>query len=224
MHVIKISDEAATAADRDTVGGAAYLSSNDEYPTCRWCCTEMALFLQLDIREEFDLPFHSGSHLLLFMCPTHNEIPAIYYGKALLPEEFWNKNDGHYALILLPPGSSNIVHRLDPYIASKKLTFNRVNERVDTLEEFSYGTHDFKIGGVPGWINYSVDASCPCGGSMRFICQIPDGFGFRQTESAPEQPDSFSSTEYCLFLGNQVYVLGCDRQCNSRAVIAACDN
>ncbi len=189
----------------------------------------MALFLQLDIQEEFDIPFQTGSHLLVFMCPTHNDIPdtPVHYGHTVLSEQFWNEDGGHFALILVPPDTSSTICNSDPFIASKQLVFHAEDEEVtfNQSDDFSCGSNDFKIGGVPGWINYAVnDAWCPCGGKMSFVCQIPDGFGFEQTDNAPEQPDSFSSTEYCLFLGNQVYILACEKQCHPNALVAVCDN
>lgn len=195
-------------------------------PRCRICDAQMALFYQLDIRAEFDVPFQQGSHLLVFMCPTHNEIPGIpaIYNDSPLPEAFWDTDDGHYALRFYRAENLRNDGKLDEYISSHDLRFERAEEEVQDFDDFKVGSYKFKIGGVPGWMNYSVDKNCPCGGKMSFVCQTPDGFGFRQTPTAPEQPDSFSSVKYCLFLGNHVNILACDRQCDSRALIATCDN
>jgi len=226
MHQISISSDVAATETRDSVGGTPFLADGDSVPACRLCGASMALFLQLDVRPEFGLPFAVGSHLLVFMCPKHNEIPSVpdNYDSSDLPAEFWLKDDGHYSLQLIKPGIPTSTAALDPFILARRLDFTNASESIQDFGDFERGSDDFKIGGVPGWINYSINKSCPCGGKMSFVCQIPDGFGFQQTETAPEQPDSFSNTEYCLLLGNQVFILACDRQCNPNALIAICDN
>ena len=226
MHVITVGDAEADASCRDTVGGSPFLPPGTSVPRCRICNARMVLFFQFDLRPEFELPFQDRSHLLVFMCPTHNEPPGLpsIYNNSPLPDSYWEADTGHYELLLFPPGELICDGRLDEHIASYSLSFERAHEDVEDFGEFEVGSHDFKIGGVPGWMNYRIDKRCTCGGEMSFICQSPDGFGFKQTPTAPEQPDSFSSTEYCLFLGNQVYILGCNRQCDPRAVIAGCDN
>jgi hypothetical protein len=80
------------------------------------------------------------------------------------------------------------------------------------------------VGGVPYWINFACEPPCACGGRLRFICQIPEHFGFPKLPGAPAQPNSFSQADYCYLLGNFVYLLACDRQCDPRAAIAVCDN
>lgn len=186
----------------------------------------MVLFFQLDIRSEFAIPFRDGSHLLVFMCPTHNDPPGLpaIYNDSPLPESYWDADEGHYALFLFPPDELESAGRLDEHIASMSLSFEPAQEEIQNFGEFDAGTYDFKIGGVPGWMNYRIDKRCTCGGKMSFLCQTPDGFGFQKTPAAAEQPNSFSATDYCLFLGNQVFILGCDRQCDPRALIAGCDN
>lgn len=226
MHQISISPDVAGTATRNSVGGAPFLPDGDSVPTCRLCGVSMALFLQFDVRPEFGLPFAVGSHLLAFMCPKHNEIPSVpdNYDSSDLPAEFWLKDDGHYSLQLIKPDIPTSAAELDPFILGWRLDFTTAPESVQDFGDFERGSDDFQIGGIPGWINYAINKSCPCGGKMSFVCQIPDGFEFRQTETAPEQPDSFSNTEYCFLLGNQVFILACDRQCNPSALIAICDN
>ena len=225
MHLISVTDIAADANYRDTVGGSPFLPPGEAVPRCRICHVAMALFFQLDVRADFGLPFKAGSHLLVFMCPTHNEppsLPAIYNDSPLAPS-YWDADKGHFALLLYPPTELQSNGKLDPFIEPYRLQFKSATEEIQ-VGDFDVGSYDFKVGGVPGWINYKIDKRCTCGGQLSFLCQTPDGFGFKQTDTAPEQPDSFSSSEYCLFLGNQVYILACDRQCDPRAVIAGCDN
>jgi hypothetical protein len=226
MHLVKVTETPADASCRNTVGGSPFMPPGSSVPRCRLCNARMVLFFQLDIRSEFGLPFRDGSHLLVFMCPTHNEPPLLpsIYNDSPLPESYWDAETGHYSLLLFPPSDLISDGHLDEHIASYSLSFEHAQEEIHNFGEFDIGSYEFKIGGVPGWMNYSIDKRCTCGGEMTFICQTPDGFGFKQTPAAPEQPDSFSSTEYCLFLGNQVYILACNRQCDPRAVIAGCDN
>ena len=226
MHQITITSDVADSQTRDSVGGAPFLADGDSIPTCRLCGASMALFLQCDIRSEFGLPFTDGSHLLVFMCPKHNEIPSIPddYDSSDLPAEFWLKDDGHYALQMIAPDTPIFAAAIDPFILPRRLEFIDTPESIQDFGDFDRGSDDFKIGGIPGWINYAINKTCPCGGKMSFVCQIPDGFGFQQTDTAPEQPDSFSSTEYCFLLRNQVFILACDRQCSPHALIAICDN
>jgi hypothetical protein len=53
---------------------------------------------------------------------------------------------------------------------------------------------------------------------MRFLAQVPVNQGFTTVPSAPEQPGWYRSVEYALFLGNEVYLLACENQCDPRAV------
>lgn len=226
MHLVTVTATCADESCRNTAGGSPFMPSGQSVPKCRICDAEMVLFFQLDIRAEFGLPFKQGSHLLVFMCPTHNEPPGLasIYDNSPLPPSYWDADDGHFSLLLFPPEALESNGRLDGYIEPYSLAFEPAEEKIQNFGDFDVGSYNFKVGGVPGWMNYRIAKRCTCGGEMSFICQTPDGFGFKQTPGAPEQPDSFSAIEYCLFLGNQVYILGCNRQCDPRAVIAGCDN
>lgn len=226
MHLISVTNTNADPSCRNTVGGVPFMPAGVSVPRCRICNAPMVLFFQMDIQAEFEIPFEDGSHLLIFMCPTHNEATGLasLYNDVPLPDQYWQSDEGHYALFLFPPCQLQNDGHMDEHIESFQVTFDRALEEVQTFEDFDVGSYCFKVGGVPGWMNYCVDKRCTCGGKMSFVCQIPDGFGFKKIPTAPEQPDSFSASEYCLFLGNQVYVLACELQCNPRAVIAVCDN
>jgi hypothetical protein len=189
----------------------------------------MVLFFQLDIRPEFGLPFKNSSHLLVFMCPKHSEppdLPTPTNDDGLpLPPAYWDTtSNGHFSLLLFRPTEMKSSGQLDPFIEPYQLQFEFASEHVQDFSDFQVGAYDFKVGGVPGWMNYQIDKRCSCGGNMQFLCQVPVDFGFKKTSTAPQQPDSFSANEYCLFLGNQVYIMACERQCDPRAVIADCDN
>lgn len=222
-YQVEVTDESATSDDRDTIGGAPQLSTSQPHPRCKLCGEQMVLFLQFDIREEFGLPFKPGSHLLAFMCPQHNDASITSAEKSPLAPAFWDHED-HFSLLLLPPESSAPRAEIDHHIQPRRIRFVKTTEQVDDDGEIKRGMEGFKVGGTPGWINYAPAPKCSCGGSMRFVTQIPENFGFRQTATAPEQPNSFSRSEYCFLLGNAVYIMACDKQCNPRSVIAICDN
>lgn len=63
---------------RDSIGGHPYLPKGMDYPTCS-CGKRMNFYLQFDIREEFGLPFQTGSHLAVFMCEPCNQLPDRLY-------------------------------------------------------------------------------------------------------------------------------------------------
>lgn len=65
---------------------------------------------------------------------------------------------------------------------------------------------------------------CPLKRGKIIVCQLPGGYGFEKLDDAPEQPNSFSAQEYCLFLGNIVFILACENNCKPRALFAVCDN
>ncbi|PQO36472.1 hypothetical protein C5Y97_12290 [Blastopirellula marina] len=227
MHLIHVTDRSAGGDCRDSVGGSPFLPAGATVPRCRLCEQPMVLFFQFDVHEDFGVPFQAGSHFLAFMCPKHNDAAWLEeaYNDSPLPAEFWNGDSGHYAFLLYPPGVLQSDGQLDPYIAPYELEFSAATEAIEQDIGFARGSTDaFKIGGLPGWLNYAPDKRCACGGQMTFLCQVPENFGFRKLPEAAEQPDGFSSDEYGLLLGNMVFVLGCDRQCDPRAMIAICDN
>lgn len=226
MHLIDISESQVTESCRNSVGGTPWLSQVDDVPRCRDCNATMALFLQFDIASEFELPFQTGSHFLAFMCPEHNDTSSPDPDATQLKSEFWKKDLGHFAVMLLPPGESTSAAPVDRFIEGREVTFKRGTEEIERFEDYDYdvGSMEFKVGGVPGWLNYAMDASCACGGKMDFLCQIPCDQPFRKRPDAPEQPDSFSSDDYCFLLGNQVYILACNRQCHPLSLVAICDN
>jgi hypothetical protein len=173
----------------------------------------MQLFLQFDIEERFGTPFKAGSHFVLFMCPECNEIPSFEADlDSKLPNEYWLTTEKHfYAALFKPEELVAPSHAAKSLLQSFGLSFSLA---VDT----HLAEQGLRVGGEPDWIQDAENHVCCCGAEMRLICQIPENFGFPKTISAPEQPDSFSSEDYCLFLGNEIYAFGCSRQCDVRAV------
>jgi hypothetical protein len=188
----------------------------------------MVLFFQFDIDAAFELPFRPGSHLLVFMCPEHNEIDCdlVYTGQEPreLPPNYWLHTRGHSLLVLNPPGIEEVTHEPDAYLQPQELIFAKKQETITAWDTMEVGASEFKVGGVPAWSQDPEGFVCACGAPMEFLCQVPDGFGFDKLADAPKQPDSFSAKQYCLFLGNDVYIFACAAQCHPRAVWIALQN
>jgi hypothetical protein len=176
----------------------------------------MVLFFQFDLADEFGLPFAPGSHLTVFMCPVDNEAPE-QFRKHRLPLQFWKRRrqiDGKkrfYELVLHKPGTRKQAHPVEASLVSRGLQFT-------PKPEVLTGAQGFKAGGHPFWVQGPNYYQCPCGAETRFLCQLPENFPFRNTPEAPKQPDTFSGNDYSLFLGNVVYLLAREAQCNPSAV------
>ncbi len=198
------------AGSRDSIGGGALLKSDSQSPVCRICGERMLLFFQFDIKGEFLLPFKVGSHLVVMMCPHCNEIPSFsYLSGGRLPPEYWNSTEGHFYAALFLPESRLIEVQAMPYLQSFGLTFQQNRPSKSDL---------LRVGGEPFWLQDSLEFVCSCGTHMQMICQLSENFAFPKVPDAPEQPDGSSVNDYCLFLGNEVYVFACPNQCNERAV------
>ena len=180
---------------RDSIGGYPVLPQGYDWPTCPETNKEMVLFFQLDIPSNIGVG--ENRHLSIFMSPEINEIPSFDYfaNGSSLPENFWIHREKHFKVYFFN-GEGAISEKADQYLQHKVLKLSEAGTIGDNI----------KIGGSPDWLQ---DAEIPVGSKgeeFRFLLQIPEGFGFKQKSGAPEQPDSFSVSEYCLFLGNQIYI------------------
>lgn len=243
-HMIGLTP-AGTTVQRDSIGGRPILPSDHSWPTCE-CGARMVLFLQFDLLPEFGLPFLPGSHLSVFMCPVHNDAPEIF-NDHLLPDDFWERRrmiDGQmrfYELFLHRPEVPEVTHPPDPTLLTQSLCFSKRAEEPDrenvalsthpeypgvslSVGEVVGGVQGLKVGGQPSWVQAPEVHSCCCGAEMRFVCQIPLDWPFPKCPDASEQPNSFSRTDYCLFLGNETYLFACQAQCNTRAVHCVVQN
>lgn len=127
----------------------------------------------------------------------------------VLPPEYWNISDGHYLLRLLPPSVRTSESRPESRLIAQVVLGSPTDDD---------GEDGFKMFGDPVWLQDAEPHICSCGAPMRLLLQIPSGLGFPMANGAEPQPNSFSSLEYCLFLGNQLYLLGCTKQCNPLAL------
>ncbi len=170
-------------------------------------------FLQFDIKEAWRLPQLSDSHLVVMMCPQCNEIPSLEtYPEEKLPDQFWNETEGHFFAMLTHDNMPlRAVSPAKTYLACQELGF-------EPTSEDGYSAESICVGGEPYWLQDPEPVTCPCGAKMLFVAQISENFPFAKLPDAPEQPDSFSADDYCLFLGNEVYIFACPRRCDVRSV------
>ncbi|MFC6022032.1 hypothetical protein ACFP2T_38445 [Plantactinospora solaniradicis] len=214
MFLIEITSTSAVAGDRNTIGGWPILDPGQPWPVCR-CGTRMALFFQLDLPP--DVPTFGGDHLLAFQCPRHNEacfpprekqLPPLYWNQPPPPNEmsFWR---------ILRQGAGVTAATADPYLQPLRLMLERAEEAGDRNGN---GTFAFKVGGLPAWLQGPEHYRCACGSELAFLGQVPENLGFPKQPEAAEQIDSFSANEYCMFLGNEIYLLACPARCDPAAV------
>jgi hypothetical protein len=223
MRVHYINVQRTTDGDqagRNSTGGRPILTGNQPWPVCRLCKSRMILFFQLDIEKKHDLALKPGSHLLVFMCPIHNDAPMelLTADESLLPEEYWKKDFGHYKLLLNKNPKDEHIFECDEHIRPGKLVFNEAEEEIDWDGRVERGTPGFKIGGVPSWELLPQLHKCSCGAEMIFVAQVPQFFNFIRQENAPVQPDTHDPAAYNLFMGKHAYIFACKEQCTPESL------
>lgn len=223
VHYINVQQtKDGESAGRNSAGGCPILLENQDWPKCIICKAQMVLFFQIDIWKEFDLPFKPGSHLLVFMCPIHNDSPSelIMADEIKLPNEYWNKDFGHYKLILNKNPKSERTLASETHIKPGKMILRDEEEEVEWDGAHERGTHGFKVGGVPAWEITPRTHRCCCGAEMIFVAQVPQFFKFPRTAEAPLQPDGREKNAYNLFLGKHTYIFACKEQCTPLSLYA----
>jgi hypothetical protein len=221
-----VADKCVHAVARDSLGGRPNLGESQTWPLCKLCGERMLFYLQFDLRPEFETPFISGSHFLVFACCQHDDIASLLPRSGIaLPPEFWEQTGGHYELLFNRPHQAEVVLETDARIVPHKLSFSKQPERLRaTPFGYDVGAEEAKIGGVPCWLQDPEEYRCYCGAPMRYFCQLPEYFEFPKAAGAPIQPNGVSGDSYILFLGNAVYFLACEKQCSPFAVIAVMQN
>lgn len=222
VHYIKIEKPLKPEQEsRASIGGKPVLAAGQKWPQCRLCKEHMIHFFQFDLNKEFDLPLKSKSHLLVFMCPVHNDIPLqlLEEEDVRLPENYWQKDYGHYSLLLNRPGDETTLD-CDSHVKPHALSFREEEEKIAWDGKFARGSTGFKVGGIANW---ELDPSlhrCSCGAEMIFVCQIPAGLEFKRYDAAPVQPDTIERSSYNLFLGKSTYIFACKEQCTPHSLYA----
>lgn len=222
MDCIELSPVPATTQDlRGFIGGAPPLPTDSAWPTCRLCGDDLVHFLDIELAEGVS-PFKPGSRLQIFTCRQHDDIAGTIYSNydpfqsatmsKQLPDRYWEITDGHYLLRLLPPNAPVSENSVETRLVLQNL---RQLKREDSEHNPLVA---FKLFGHPSWAQDPEEHLCCCGNPMRLLLQIPENAGFDMTAGAPQQPNSFSRSQYCLFLGNELYLLACTAQCHPLAL------
>ena len=125
------------------------------------------------------------------MCPIHNDIPSklIEYGDRTLPENYWARDFGHYALVLNKPSKTEVKLEQANPLQQISVRYREMEEVVDWDGRTERGSAGFKLGGVPLWEGEAEFSTCICGAEMVFVCQVPPRFGFPKLNNAAEQPE-----------------------------------
>jgi hypothetical protein len=214
MYLVEVTSTPAVAGDRNTMGGWPILDPGQPWPACP-CGIRMVLFFQLDLPP--DIPIFGGDHLLTFQCPRHNDA-CFGPRERQLPPRYWDQppppNEMAFWRILRQRAGVTAVSA-DPYLQPRRLTLEHAEEVSD---ERGNGTWAFKVGGLPAWSQDPESYRCACGSELAFLGQIPENFGFPKQPGAEKQANSFSAEKYCMFLGNDVYLLACPARCDPAAV------
>jgi hypothetical protein len=207
---------------RSFIGGSPPLPVGSEWPRCRLCDDEMVHYFDVELPEESE-PFQPGSRLQVFACQKHDDIAGTIYSdyerfqaaatSPQLPDNYWEINDGHYLIRLLPPGTrttpaAGVESRIGMQYLLQELQLDSGDEPLEL----------FKLFGIPAWAQEPEEHTCSCGAPMQMLVQLPASTGFDMVAGAPEQPSSYSPEHYCLFLGNELYLLACTEQCNPLAL------
>lgn len=210
---------------RSSIGGYPILAQDEQWPTCKICGEELVLFFQFDITADYNTPFEVGSHLSVFMCANHDDIPN-YEVKpnSKFPENYWEDDQKNYHIVFNRPGVKEQIHSLEQHLVYSSLEFEEADEEVEEVgppnKRFNIGLREFKIGGTPSWTQDPKNCFCSCGAEMKFICQVPEEFLFEIMPGVTEQPNSYTDKAYMLFLGNEIYFFACEKQCHPLAVFA----
>jgi len=210
-HLALRSSFGERSPPRDSIGGVPWVPVSSSPHVCKICKKGLQLFIQFDVNSRFRIPFEDGSHLVIFMCPECNDIPSFQsYPGGRLPPRFWDLSEGHYFSALYRPGGSGGNLGKEHFL--KEFELNFIEEAGICKEPY------ISVGGYPIWLQDPEQFYCGCGARMAFIGQVSENYGFPKNLDSPPQPDSFSEDEYCLFLGNELYVFGCEAMCNERAI------
>nr|CTQ89030.1 hypothetical protein [Kibdelosporangium sp. MJ126-NF4] len=215
MYLVEVQAGSAEPGDRNTIAGSPILPPDQPWPECT-CGERMMLFFQLDIPG--DIPSFGGDHLLVFQCPAHNEdiVDQGEYTRQL-PERFWADPEmvhppGHASWRILICRTGEPTADADRHLVSHRLTVRRDEEQIHHRRDGSVaGRREFKIGGVPSWIQEAERFRCCCGIEMEYLCELEENFDFARI------PGTDGDDPVLLLLGNEVYILACPAHCDPAA-------
>jgi hypothetical protein len=177
IHRLRFEPAAKTAASRTaraTSGGRPIMAEGQPVPLCAYCDQRLALYLQFDVEQRFQLAFPAGSHILLFHCPDCSRaIPPSPSGLTM-PTEWLDPNlRSSYRIIVNPPNLREVVHEKDPRIKEQQVTFATAAEKVTENLDGPVGREEVKVGGLPHWVQPPLYGQCACGAPLGFMMQVP---------------------------------------------------
>ncbi|MFD2472851.1 hypothetical protein [Amycolatopsis silviterrae] len=231
MYLVENLRDAVRPGSRDTIGGRPILPAGEDWPEC-YCGARMVLFFQLDVPP--DIPHFGGDHLLVFQCPVHNDAPCLPGSPQRLPDRYWESprvsgHPGAFWRIMLHRDPTGPADAEEPHLLGYELVL-RPEYETETVwravppaphgmfAELGTGRGEFKVGGLPCWLQDPETRRCACGAEMLFLCEITGDTSFARRPGQPEQPDTYDSDCYVIFLGNEVYLLACPEHCHPAAV------
>ena len=202
-------------------GGSVLVPAGSAWPACKLCGEPLVLFLQSRLPDSGG-KFTKESLLQIFACRQHADIAGTIYSEyddfsklgavSQLPPQYWDISDGHYLLRLLRPDAITRAAGVEGHLLNQPL-------RMEPLEESeSRPVRALKLFGTPSWIQNREIHQCACGAPMELLLEVPEHMEFPIAPGAATQPNSYSKTHYKLFLGNELYLCGCVRQCNPLAL------
>ena len=236
MYVVENLRDAAGPGSRDTIGGRPILPAGEDWPEC-YCGARMVLFFQLDVPP--DIPRFGGDHLLVFQCPVHNDAARINdAGSSRLPERYGETPmvRGHpspFWRIMLHCDPTGPADAEEPHLLGCELVLRPEYETVtmwldetraryatddEMIAAEGVGRNQFKVGGLPCWLQDPVAHRCAYGAEMVFLCGLPEDIGFPRRPGQPEQPHTSDPDCYVLFLGVAIHLFACPEHCHPAAV------
>ena len=185
------------------------MAAGQPWPVCLYCERRLGLYLQFDIEDRFDLAVATGSHVLVFHCPTCEAVPLGFWRQG----DEWLKPDYRalYRIIVNPPGAREFLHEIDPRIVEQRVTFAKRKERVTKNLDGPVGVEEVKIGGLPHWVQPPDYPRCACGAAMGFLLQVP---AMKNADWKQEQSDAMPWGG-----GLDTFVFACTRPCSPYAAV-----
>jgi predicted DNA-binding WGR domain protein len=225
VHFVRMSPTKPSpleTAARGTSGGRPIMAEGQAWPTCSQCREPLSLYLQLDVEPAMQLGFMPGSHLLVFNCAACDGMALTVPNKNLPKSWLSADNPQTYRVILNRPATREAVYPPDATMLEQKVRLTRGAEKLSRLiedddrsdDEPPRGRDGFKIGGIPHRIQPWMPPRCNCGATLGFVVQV----------TSTVDPGWRSKQKKAVgFLGQDVFIHACTKQCSPYATIVIPD-